>query len=59
MADYCAVEVGEEDQIFAELARTLLVSVQGLSLAVAVAVVAAAVETGSVRVLEKVVVERH
>lgn len=57
MGDYSAVEAGEEGQIFAELARTLLVSVQGSSLAVAV--VAAAVETGSARVLEKVVVERH
>lgn len=55
MADYCVVEAGEEAQIFAELARSLLASVQGL----AVAVVAAAVATGSVRVLEKVVVERH
>lgn len=57
MADDCVVEAGEEDQIFVELARTLLVSVQGSSSAVAV--VAAAVETGSVRVLEKVVVECH
>lgn len=57
MVDYCVVEAGEEDQIFAELAHTLLVSVQGLSLAVAV--VAAAVETGSVRVLEKVGAEYH
>lgn len=57
MGDYSAVEAGEEGQIFAELARTLLVSVQGSSLAVAV--VAAAVETGSAQGLEKVVVERH
>lgn len=57
MVDYCVVEAGEEDQIFAELAHTLLVSVQGLSLAVAV--VAAAVETGSVRLLEKVGAEYH
>lgn len=55
MVDYCVVEAGEEDQIFAELAHTLLVSVQGLGLAVAVA----AVETGSVRVLEKVGAEYH
>lgn len=58
MVDYCVVEAGAEDRISAELARTLLARVQGLS--VAVAVVAVVVETGSVRVLEKVpVVERH
>lgn len=31
MADYCVVEAEEGDQIFAGLARTLLVSAQGLS----------------------------